>query len=91
LFSSDLPLHGLWSYGRVWRVAFASLTHNRLTTVARLLDHSNSLLRVLSTRQNAAPRLCALRIGPDRLVFTEHSPNNMDSFVRCAVRRAGVY
>jgi hypothetical protein len=42
-----LPLYGLWARGRVWHVAFSSLTHSRLTTVARLPDHSNSLLRVL--------------------------------------------
>jgi len=34
VFSSDLSLYGIWTYGRGWRVAFVSLTYNRLTAVA---------------------------------------------------------
>jgi hypothetical protein len=44
------------AYGRFWRVAFASLTHNRLSAVARLPDHSNSLLRVLLLESNSFKR-----------------------------------
>ena len=72
LFSSVLPLHGLRTYCRVLRVAFDSLTHNRLTAVSRLPDHSNSLLSVLllesssSTRVTPRPQLhldCCLQLA----------------------------
>jgi hypothetical protein len=45
LFLSSVALSS--AYDRVRRVAFASLTHTRLTGVARLLYQSNSLLSVL--------------------------------------------
>jgi hypothetical protein len=38
-------------------VAFASLTHNRLTTFARLPDHSNTLLRVLLLESSSFTRV----------------------------------
>jgi hypothetical protein len=84
LFSSNHPLNGLWTYGRVWRVAFASLTHNRLTTVARLPDHSNYIMRVLLLKSflsiNAAPR--------SQLHLDFNSPKRHASSVS-ALNRAG--
>ena len=38
-------------------MAFASLTHNRLTTFARLPDHSNTLLRVLLLESSSFTRV----------------------------------
>jgi hypothetical protein len=96
LSSSGLQLHGPWAYSRVWRVAFASLTHNRLTAVARLSDHRNSLLLVpllesffSKSRSSSAepPRLRCLLLSTQQ----KRGPNQSKQAVRASRRKSIIF